>query len=130
MSYLVAFQLKKVLKTLATPVPDENDPTGEESIILRGLPPTSVIKFNNFFKQHLVSLLAEEAVRDPYCQASIDAPKYSVCFMDLAEFLNLKDDVLVKLEEVKNQEHDELATEEPLAYSARKERDRPKHSRS
>ena len=54
MSYLVAFQLKKVLKTLAAPVPDEEDPTGEKSIILRGLPPTSVIKFNNFFKQHLV----------------------------------------------------------------------------
>ena len=124
MSYLVAFQLKKVLKTLAAPVLDEEDPTGEKSIILRGLPPTSVIKFNNFFKQHLVSLLAEEAARDPYCQASIDAPKYSVCFMDLAEFLNLKDDVLAKLEEVQNEEHEELDAEEPLAYSARKERDR------
>ena len=45
---------------------EEEDPTGVRQIILRGLPPTSVIKFNNFFKQHLVNLLAEEAARDPY----------------------------------------------------------------
>ena len=65
MSYLVAFQLKKVLKSMAEPY-EEEDPTGVRQIILRGLPPTSVIKFNNFFKQHLVNLLAEEAARDPY----------------------------------------------------------------
>ena len=53
--------------------------------------------------------------------------------MDLAEFLNLKDDVMTKLDEVKNEEHESLGVEEPLAYSARKERsenEKPKHSRS
>ena len=82
---------------MADPVTEEDDPTGVRRKTMRGLPPSAVIKFNNFFKQHLVNLLAEEASRDPYCQASIDAPKYSVCFMDLAEFLNLKEDVFVKL---------------------------------
>ena len=102
---------------------EEEDSTGMRQIILRGLPPTSVLKFNNFFKQHLVNMLAEEAARDPYSQSSIDAPKYSVCFMDLAEFLNLKDDVFAKLEEMQNDENENLATEELIVFSARKERE-------
>ena len=71
---------------------------------MKGIPPSQIIKFNNFFKQHLISMLHEEAARDPYNQSSFDAPKYSVCFMDLAEFLGLKEDVFSKLEETRNEE--------------------------
>ena len=89
-----------------------------------------MIKFNNFFKQHLVNLLAEEALRDPYCQSSFDAPKYSVCFLDLADYLHLKDDVLAKLEE-KQKEDKDIVEEQPLVFSDRKEDDRKqKHPKS
>ena len=51
--------------------------------------------------------------------------------MDLAEFLNLKDDVFAKLEEMQNEENDDLTMEEPIVYSARKEREqRGRQSRS
>jgi len=56
-----------------------------------------VIKFNNFFKQNLVKILVEEAKRDHLGSGAIDAPKYSVCFTDLAEFLGLKEDVMEKV---------------------------------
>ena len=128
MSYLVAFQLKKMLKQIAECTTEEVDSSGIKRMILRGLPPSSVIKFNNFFKQNLVNLLAEEAARDPYCRSSFDAPKYSVCFMDLAEYLDLKDDVYSKLEEM--QEQDTVTNEDPLVFSARTEREKQILTRS
>ena len=43
----------------------------------------------------MVKILVEEARRDLHVSQEVrDAPKYSVCFMDLAEFLGLKEDVL------------------------------------
>ena len=50
--------------------------------------------------------------------------------MDLAEFLNLKDDVFAKLEQMKNEENDNLTMEEPLVFSARQERARQSRSNS
>ena len=50
----------------------------------------------------MIKLLSEEARRDPYSQESIDAPKYSTCFLDLAEFLGFKDEVMSKYHQVLN----------------------------
>ena len=63
----------------------------------RGLSASAVIKFNNFFKHNLIKLLVEEARRDHFVPEMVEAPKYSVCFSDLAEYLNLKDEVLDKV---------------------------------
>ena len=68
-------------------------------------------------------MLHEEAARDPYNQSSFDAPKYSVCFMDLAEFLGLKEDVYSKLEETRNEEISQIDPADLVAFSARKERE-------
>ena len=56
-----------------------------------------MLKFNNFFKQNLIKLLVEEDRRDQVSQEACEAPKFSVCFSDLAEFLGLKDEVMHKL---------------------------------
>ena len=64
---------------------------------VRGLTAAAVLKFNNFFKQNLVTLLMEESRRDQRSQEAVDAPKYSVCFSDLAEFLDLKEEVSNKV---------------------------------
>jgi hypothetical protein len=69
----------------------------DDSKSARGLTASAVMKFNNFFKQNLVKLLIEEARRDQFSDEANDAPKYSVCFTDLAEFLNLKDEVMLKV---------------------------------
>ena len=33
------------------------------------------------------------------------APKYSVCFMDLAEFLNIKDDIAAKIKALRDEKN-------------------------
>ena len=104
MSYLVSFQLKKVLNCMG----EEGEPKSG-----RGLAPKAIIKFNSFFKQNLVKLLVEEANRDALCPEALNAPKFSVCFTDLAEYLNLKDDVLAKLAEIES----ERMQESYMSYS-------------
>ncbi len=100
MSYLVSFQLKKILGTsqgLAMSNSNMDDSRCDDSRSARGLTPSAVMKFNNFFKQNLVKLLVEESLRDQLSDEANEAPKYSVCFTDLAEFLNLKDEVMLKV---------------------------------
>ena len=75
-------------------------------------------------------MMSEEAARDPYNQASFDAPKYSVCFMDLAEFLGLKEDVFTKLNETINEEASLIDPQDLVAFSSRKERDERVRSNS
>ena len=48
----------------------------------------------------------EEARRDHFVPEMIEAPKYSVCFSDLAEYLNLKDEVLDKVAQYGNEEQE------------------------
>ena len=40
----------------------------------------------------------------------MDAPKYSVCFSDLAEFLNLKKEVMDKVAQIEEDELESIAT--------------------
>eukprot|EP00354_Favella_ehrenbergii_P000797 CAMPEP_0170459270 /NCGR_PEP_ID=MMETSP0123-20130129/6024_1 /TAXON_ID=182087 /ORGANISM="Favella ehrenbergii, Strain Fehren 1" /LENGTH=119 /DNA_ID=CAMNT_0010723819 /DNA_START=276 /DNA_END=635 /DNA_ORIENTATION=+ len=75
---------------------------GDDNRPLRGLTASAVIKFNNFFKQNLVKLLVEEAKRDQIYQEAQQAPKYSVCFSDLALFLGLKDEVNEKVAQMED----------------------------
>ena len=63
----------------------------------RGMSQASILKFNNFFKANLTKLLVEEEEREMRESDTNKAPKYSVCFMDLAEFLNIKDDIAAKI---------------------------------
>ena len=76
---------------------EANAVDGGGSKSARGLAASAVLKFNNFFKQNLVKLLVEEDRRDQLVPEMIEAPKYSVCFSDLAEYLNLKDEVQKKV---------------------------------
>ena len=69
---------------------------------MRGLSASAVIKFNNFFKQNMIKLLVEESRRDQLCPEANLAPKYSVCFSDLAEFLGLKDEIMDKVAEIED----------------------------
>ena len=98
MSYLVSFQLKKIMQMQQSLEQSEaNAVDGGGSKSARGLAASAVLKFNNFFKQNLVKLLVEEDRRDQLVPEMIEAPKYSVCFSDLAEYLNLKDEVQKKV---------------------------------
>ena len=45
----------------------------------------------------MIKLLVEEGRRDQLCTEANRAPKYSVCFGDLAEYLGLKDEILDKV---------------------------------
>ena len=69
---------------------------------MRGLTASAVIKFNNFFKQNLIKLLVEETRRDQISEEAKKAPKYSVCFSDLAHFLGLKDEVMEKVAQIED----------------------------
>lgn len=51
----------------------------------------------------MVKLLVEEQRRDLIGQEAVDAPKYSVCFSDLADFLGLKDEVFEKVAEIQEE---------------------------
>ena len=73
---------------------EASDGGESKSTSARGLTAATVLKFNNFFKFNLVKLLAEEARRDKFEPEMVEAPKYSVCFSDLAEYLNVKDEVM------------------------------------
>ena len=73
---------------------DVSDGGESKSTSTRGLTAATVLKFNNFFKFNLVKLLAEEARRDQFVPEMVEAPKYSVCFSDLADYLNVKDEVM------------------------------------
>ena len=64
---------------------------------------SAVIKFNNFFKQNLVKLIVEEGRRDLMGQQAIDAPKYSVCFSDLADFLGLREEVMERVAQIEEE---------------------------
>jgi len=48
------------------------------------LTPTAIMKFNKRFKELLTTLLSEE-------EGKLADPKFTKCFMDLAEYLKLKD---------------------------------------
>ena len=50
------------------------------------------MKFNSYFKLHLIKLLSEEALQKQI--GEVHAPKYSVCFMDLADTLGFKEEIL------------------------------------
>lgn len=69
----------------------------EDNRSVRGIAASAIIKFNNFFKQNMVKLLVEEGRRDQFCTEANQAPKYSVCFGDLADYLDLKDEILDKV---------------------------------
>ena len=75
----------------------------DDSRSMRGLTASAVIKFNNFFKQNMIKLLVEEARRDELGQEANQAPKYSVCFNGLAEFLGLKEEIMEKVAEVEDE---------------------------
>ena len=83
-------------------VEDCSQRDGPKSV--RGLTASAVIKFNNFFKQNLVTLLVEEARRDQLSQEAVDAPKYSVCFSDLAQFLELQDEVMDRVAQLEEED--------------------------
>ena len=106
MSYLVSFQLKKIMQ-MQQSLEQSAETTGIDgggSKSARGLAASAVLKFNNFFKQNLVKLLVEEDRRDQHVPEMIEAPKYSVCFSDLAEYLNLKDEVQKKVNNYDDEE--------------------------
>ena len=50
----------------------------------------------------MIKLLVEESRRDQLCPEANQAPKYSVCFSDLAEFLGLKDEIMDKVAEIED----------------------------
>ena len=45
----------------------------------------------------MVKLFVEEARRDQLSLEAIKAPKYSVCFSDLADYLGLKEEIMDKV---------------------------------
>ena len=75
---------------------------------VRGLAASAVIKFNNFFKQNMIKLFVEEAKRDQLSQEAMQAPKYTVCFLDLAEFLGLKDEIMDKVASMNQGEENDV----------------------
>ena len=67
MSYLVSFQLKKILTNQGgMSCSNLDDQSRDESRSMRGMTASAVMKFNNFFKQNLVKLLVDESHRDQY----------------------------------------------------------------
>lgn len=55
----------------------------------------------------MVKLFIEEGRRDQFSPEVLQAPKYSVCFSDLAEFLGLKNEILERVAQVEG-EHDSI----------------------
>ena len=58
----------------------------------------------------------EERKRDQMSQEAQEAPKYSVCFLDLAEFLGFKDEVTRKMAEHEDEEDDASVTSMQASY--------------
>ena len=83
-SYLVAFQMKKVLATYTTTTSADkqsssaNAPESADAAL-------AMAKFNNFFKSSLITLTSLEVHGEEFDEGNQQAPpKYSVCFSELA----------------------------------------------
>jgi len=58
----------------------------------------SVSKYNSYFKQHLARMLAEETRQK--LTGKLKAPKYSMCFLDLAEIFGLKHEAIAEASQI------------------------------
>ena len=58
--------------------------------------------------------MAEEARRDQFVPEMVEAPKYSVCFSDLAEYLNVKEEVMQKVAQYNQGQESAFSLPPPL----------------